>query len=222
MLKKGYLLFLLLFVTLIGGVALAQSPIKAKSKKNSKHPISLHSKVNRSKSKKIGKKKSSKHPKKYSQKHKKNYKRTVTKRSIDTVRRSTVQVIEINKEKSRLNDSIHLSILSNSLNSLMKEEGYFANTFSAQKKTASLQTLEGTAAIFKSLSGWQDKKFYILTNDIPIGTIVKITTADLKSIYAKVINALPEMSNSIQYRLSDAAVAILGITNKTFHISVSY
>jgi hypothetical protein len=94
--------------------------------------------------------------------------------------------------------------------------------FTNQKKSASFQTLEGTAAVFKSVSGWEDKKFYILTNQLPIGTIVRITTSDLKSICAKVINALPEVGNSIQYRLSDAAAAILGITNKTFQISVTY
>ena len=108
------------------------------------------------------------------------------------------------------------------INTTKVDEGYFATLFSDQKKSASFQTLDGTASVFKSISGWQDKKFYILTNEIPIGTIVKITTADFKTICAKVINALPDVSNSIQYRLSDAAAAILGITNKTFQITVTY
>ena len=55
-----------------------------------------------------------------------------------------------------------------------------------------------------------------------MGTIVRITTSDLKSICAKVINALPEVGNAIQYRLNDAAAAILGVTNKTFQVSVTY
>ena len=120
----------------------------------------------------------------------------------------------------RLSDSAHKSTIQ--LNNTELEEGYFASLFTNQKKSASFQTLEGTAAIFKSVSGWEDKKFYILTNQVPIGTIVRITTSDLKSICAKVINSLPEVGNSIQYRLSDAAAAILGITNKTFQISVTY
>jgi hypothetical protein len=33
---------------------------------------------------------------------------------------------------------------------------------------------------------------------------------------------LPDMGNSIQYRLNDAAAAILGMTTKTFKISVTY
>ncbi|MCX6203191.1 MAG: hypothetical protein NTY43_02730 [Bacteroidetes bacterium] len=131
-----------------------------------------------------------------------------------------LKLIAENKEKMRVSDSLHQSTIL--LNSKDIEEGYFASLFTNQKKAASFQTLEGTAAVFKSVSGWEDKKFYILTNQLPVGTIVRITTADLKSICAKVINALPEVGNSIQYRLSDAAAAILGITNKTFQISVTY
>ena len=146
-------------------------------------------------------------------------------KKVDTVRQNTLQVISFNKEKARVNDSIHNTLISHQgagANTTKVDEGYFATLFSDQKKSASFQTLDGTASVFKSISGWQDKKFYILTNEIPIGTIVKITTADFKTICAKVINALPDVSNSIQYRLSDAAAAILGITNKTFQITVTY
>jgi len=131
-----------------------------------------------------------------------------------------LKLIADNKEKMRLSDSLHKSTML--VNNTELEEGYFASLFTNQKKSASFQTLEGTAAVFKSVSGWEDKKFYILTNQLPIGTIVRITTADFKSICAKVISSLPDVSNSIQYRLSDAAAAILGITNKTFKISVTY
>ena len=146
-------------------------------------------------------------------------------KKVDTVRQNTLQVISLNKEKARVNDSIHNTLISHQgagANTTKVDEGYFATLFSDQKKSASFQTLDGTASVFKSISGWQDKKFYILTNEIPIGTIVKITTADFKTICAKVINALPDVSNSIQYRLSDAAAANLGITNKTFQITVTY
>ena len=131
-----------------------------------------------------------------------------------------IEMIAQNKEKIRVSDSVHNSYIKLEKNEI--EEGYFAGMFSKQKKIASFETLEGTASVFKSVSGWEDKKFYLLTNELPIGTIVRITTSDLKSICAKVISALPDVSNSIQYRLSDAAAAILGITNKTFKISVTY
>lgn len=136
------------------------------------------------------------------------------------VRTAQWEMIAQNKEQSRIKDSVqktNLVQVSTSAN-----EGYFASFFSSQKKAATFQTLNGTAAVFKSMSGWQDNKFYILTNELPVGTIVRITTSDFKSICAKVINALPEMGNAIQYRLNDAAAAILGVTNKTFQVSVTY
>lgn len=131
-----------------------------------------------------------------------------------------IEMIAQNKEKIRVSDSVHNSYIK--LDNKEIEEGYFASLFSSQKKVASFETLEGTASVFKSVSGWEDKKFYILTNQLPIGTIVRITTSDFKSICAKVISSLPDVSNTIQFRLSDAAAAILGITNKTFKISVTY
>jgi hypothetical protein len=136
------------------------------------------------------------------------------------VRTAQWEMIAQNKEQSRIKDSVqktNLVQVSTTVN-----EGYFASFFSSQKKAATFQTLNGTAAVFKSISGWKDNKFYILTNELPVGTIVRITTSDFKSICAKVINALPEVGSAIQYRLNDAAAAILGVTNKTFQVSVTY
>ena len=163
-----------------------------------------------SKSKKTTKKKSSKYSKS---------KRSVAK-VAPVVRTAQWQMIAQNKEQSRIKDSVQKTNLVQV--SAATNEGYFASLFSSQKKAATFQTLNGTAAVFKSMSGWQDNKFYILTNELPVGTIVRITTADFKSICAKVINALPEVGNAIQYRLNDAAAAILGVTNKTFQVSVTY
>jgi len=134
-------------------------------------------------------------------------------------RAAPLEMIAQNQEKKRASDSAHKLVF---VNTNKDEEGYFATLFSRQKKATSFQTVEGTAAVFKSVSGWEDKKFYILTNELPVGTLVRITTPDLKSICAKVISALPDVSANIKYRLNDAAAAILGITNKTFPISVTY
>jgi hypothetical protein len=186
-----------------------QTTQKASSKKK---PTSKSSK-----SKKGSKKKSSKYSKskKYSSKSKKPIAKVAP-----VVRTAQWQMIAQNKEQSRIKDSVQKTNLVHV--STTANEGYFASFFSNQKKAATFQTLNGTAAVFKSMSGWQDNKFYILTNELPVGTIVRITTSDFKSICAKVINALPEVGNAIQYRLNDAAAAILGVTNKTFQVSVTY
>jgi hypothetical protein len=170
-----------------------------------------------SKSKKGSKKKSSKYSK--SKKKSSRSKKSVAK-VAPVVRTAQWQMIAQNKEQSRIKDSVQKTNLVQV--STTANEGYFASFFSNQKKAATFQTLNGTAAVFKSMSGWQDNKFYILTNELPVGTIVRITTSDLKSICAKVINALPEVGSAIQYRLNDAAAAILGVTNKTFQVSVTY
>lgn len=147
------------------------------------------------------------------------YKKPIVK-IAPVVRTAQWAMIAQNKEQTRIKDSIQKTNMVQVKTT--ENEGYFASFFSNQKKAASFQTLNGTAAVFKSVSGWKDNKFYILTNELPVGTIVRITTSDFKSICAKVINALPEMGNAIQYRLNDAAAAILGVTNKTFQVSVTY
>jgi hypothetical protein len=187
----------------------AQTTKKVASKKK---PTSTSSK-----SKKGSQKKSSKYSK--SKKSSSKSKKSVAK-VTPVVRTAQWQMIAQNKEQSRIKDSVQKTNLVQV--STATNEGYFASLFSSQKKAATFQTLNGTAAVFKSMSGWQDNKFYILTNELPVGTIVRITTADFKSICAKVINALPEVGNAIQYRLNDAAAAILGVTNKTFQVSVTY
>jgi hypothetical protein len=192
----------------------AQSSAKSKAKSNTK------SKTSKKKTKKIVKGKS----KRSRRHHGKVSYNIVAEQSPDATGENQIrnprQMIALNNEKTRLTDSVHKVTITKSTNE--DKEGYFASFFASQKKAASFQTIEGTAAVFKSISGWDDKKFYVLTNLLPVGTIVRITTPDLKSICAKVINALPEVGNSVQYRLNDAAAAILGITNKTFPVSVTY
>jgi len=220
---------------LVLGIITQSTSFAAKQKKQTKKHTKKHatalSASNKKKSKNtVAYKKSSKKKKgsyyvKNSRKYKKSKRHKVVRMSAEELaadkakRAASKDMIAQNLEKKKQTDSAHKLVF---VNVNKEEEGYFATMFSKQKQAASFQTLEGTAAVFKSVSGWEDKKFYILTNDIPVGTLVRITTPDFKSICAKVISALPDMGNSIQYRLNDAAAAILGMTSKTFKISVTY
>jgi hypothetical protein len=217
---KQYILYLILAFGLFSqtdatsakGKTVTKNAQTIKNASNKKKPIGKSSK-----SKKGSKKKSSKYSK--SKRGSSKSKKSVAK-VAPVVRTAQWEMIAQNKEQSRIKDSVqktNLVQVSTTVN-----EGYFASFFSSQKKAATFQTLNGTAAVFKSISGWKDNKFYILTNELPVGTIVRITTSDFKSICAKVINALPEVGSAIQYRLNDAAAAILGVTNKTFQVSVTY
>lgn len=216
---KKFLLYLILAFGLFSQTDAIGAKSKAVAKKGQtvKKATQIKPTSKTSKSKKGTKKKSSKYSK--SKKKSSKSKKSVAK-VAPVVRTAQWQMIAQNKEQSRIKDSVQKTKLVQESTTL--NEGYFASFFSNQKKAATFQTLNGTAAVFKSMSGWKDNKFYILTNELPVGTIVRITTSDLKSICAKVINALPEVGNAIQYRLNDAAAAILGVTNKTFQVSVTY
>ncbi len=236
MVKKWILMLLCILGMLAQDTAFAaKKKTKSATHQKSKpaHKSSASKKVTNSKfSKKSNKKSNKKSTKKGSRKNRHNKKSGVhskksrkrhansNARYIENINRAApLEMIAQNQEKKRASDSAHKLVF---VNTNKDEEGYFASSFSRQKKATSFQTLEGTAAVFKSVSGWEDKKFYILTNELPVGTLVRITTPDLKSICAKVISALPEVSANVKYRLNDAAAAILGITNKTFPISVTY
>jgi hypothetical protein len=87
------------------------------------------------------------------------------------------------------------------------------------------KSVTGQAGIFKSMSGWQDGKYYALINNVSVGTIVKITDqATGKSVYAKVLGQLPDMRESagLTVRLSNAAAAELGEGEGRFNVGVSY
>ncbi len=98
-------------------------------------------------------------------------------------------------------------------------EGYFKSIYENGGKKAS-----GTAGIFKSRSGWDDGKYYALMNDMPIGTVVKVTNPSTsKTVYAKVLGQLPDMKEStgLTLRLSDAAAAVLGAGDTRFSVAVN-
>ena len=87
------------------------------------------------------------------------------------------------------------------------------------------KSVTGNAATFKSTSGWEDGKYYALMNNVPIGTIIKVTFSSTnKSIYAKVLGQLPDMRESagLTVRLSDAAASELGVSISKFYVDVKY
>jgi LysM repeat protein len=98
--------------------------------------------------------------------------------------------------------------------------GYFEKDFT---KLADIKSMTGTAMTFNSTSGWNDKKYYILVNGISSGSIVKVSTANGKSIYAKVLWSLDEKgTDGLSFRVSDAAAFALGITDPSFNLTVEY
>lgn len=103
------------------------------------------------------------------------------------------------------------------------EEGYFAQFFSSAGENKTEQYKSGTAATFKSTSGWADKKYYILIDSVAEGTIVRVSVGG-KAIYAKVLGAMPKMKDNegLLLRLSNAAASVLGIIDARFSAGILY
>ena len=105
--------------------------------------------------------------------------------------------------------------------------GYFKNNFYQQVKTSPLtkeQTL--TSSIFKTSSGWQDGKYYLLINGVEPGTIVKITNpGHNKIVFAKVLYAMDKIreNQGVDVRISDAAASTLAVSETDkFILKVNY
>jgi LysM repeat protein len=83
----------------------------------------------------------------------------------------------------------------------------------------------GTAAAFKSTSGWEDGRYYCLHNTAPAGTILKVTNkANEKVIYAKVLDVIPDLSQNkgLLLRISNAAADELGVDGDRFDVTVAF
>ncbi|MCM5528916.1 LysM peptidoglycan-binding domain-containing protein [Parasegetibacter sp. NRK P23] len=107
-----------------------------------------------------------------------------------------------------------------------KGSSYFQRAYEDEirsGRTVKTTTLSG--AIFKSTSGWQDGKFYILMNSAQPGTLVKITNiGSNKTIYAKVLGEVPDLrqNSGLSFRLSNAAAAELGVKEDSkFNVEIS-
>jgi LysM repeat protein len=130
------------------------------------------------------------------------------------------------KEEPKKNEPVFIAIKETPTDA-DSQEGFFKSHFYRQVKTFP-QTKEElvTAGIFNTVSGWHDKKYYLLMNGAEPGTIVKIVNpANNKTIYAKVLYGMEGIRQNQGYdiRISNAAAAALDIqeTDK-FIVKVSY
>lgn len=106
-------------------------------------------------------------------------------------------------------------------------QGYFRSAFDEQIKTrpvAAESTV--TAGIFKTTSGWEDAKFYILIDQVPPGMIVRVLNpSNRKTVYAKVLGEMAgiRQNTGYQIRISNAAAAALEIgETEKFILQVQY
>jgi LysM repeat protein len=103
-------------------------------------------------------------------------------------------------------------------------EGYYAAQFSAALPAQQLLEISGTGGLFKSITGWGDKRYYVLMNEVVPGRIVRITVDQVKYICARVLGPIPDNkpNKGLLVRLSNAAAAALGVSEMMFTATVNY
>ena len=109
--------------------------------------------------------------------------------------------------------------------SLPAGTGFFTGLFAEQARSGQQVSASGPGASFKSTSGWNDGKYYVLMNGVEPGTVVKITNeAGDSAIYAKVLGDLPPIreNEGLQARLSNAAMSKLGLPEGTHSLNFQW
>lgn len=101
----------------------------------------------------------------------------------------------------------------------------FKTVYELQIKNSETATAEGNAGVFKSTSGWSDKKYYCLYNEATAGTILKITNpVNKKFIFAKVLDLMPDIKKNegLLLVISNAAADELGAGEINFSCLINY
>ena len=142
---------------------------------------------------------------------------TSTSKPVEDPKKETAAVVPIAKTEppvATVSDEIKPTAIAS------HEGGFFKKQYYSSGKSTT-----GNAGVFKSTSGWNDGKYYALMNNVPIGTIVRISFSSTnKAVFAKVLGQLPEMKEStgLTVRLSDAAASELGVEMSKFFVDVKY
>lgn len=105
--------------------------------------------------------------------------------------------------------------------------GYFKSSFEQQvKKKPASKNSTVTSGVFKTTSGWQDAKYYLLIDNVTPGTIVRIINpGNNKAVFAKVLGEMNgiRQNEGLDIRISNAAASALQISDDSkFIVNVSY
>ncbi len=101
----------------------------------------------------------------------------------------------------------------------------FKVLYEQQEKNAEPVEVTGNAGVFKSTSGWTDRKYYCLYNSASSGTVIKITNpANGKFVFAKVLDLIPDINQNegLLLVISNAAADALGATEGNFNCALKY
>lgn len=107
-----------------------------------------------------------------------------------------------------------------------EEAGHFKYAYEEQMLVVGALKETVKAGVFKTTSGWKDRKYYLLTNAAAPGTYVQLyAPGTQKTVYAKVLGEMSGIRQNEGYdiRISNAAAAILGVGElNLFELEMSY
>lgn len=105
-------------------------------------------------------------------------------------------------------------------------KGYFKNLYAKQTNENSATQKTVTSGIFKASNGWGDGKYYILIDDVAVGTIIKVSNPENGAIiYAKVLGQMKgiKQNEGLDIRISDSAAMELKISDtEKFIVTITY
>jgi hypothetical protein len=141
------------------------------------------------------------------------------------IKESTPKEI-VKKDVTEKSTKIDLQQSSNPTSTGSLGAGFFSTLYNQQATGGAEQHLEAFIyGTFKSTSGWDDQKYYVLLNDVTPGTAVKISAKGTdKIVYAKVLGAVPpgKESEGLSMRMSSATAVALGITNTNAQLTLDW
>jgi murein DD-endopeptidase MepM/ murein hydrolase activator NlpD len=103
--------------------------------------------------------------------------------------------------------------------------GVFKTLYQNQIKNGDVDDETGMAGVFKSTSGFTDKKYYCLHNKAATGSVIKITNpTNGKFVYAKVLDLMPDIKQNegMLIIISNAAAEELGAAENNFTCILNY
>jgi hypothetical protein len=143
--------------------------------------------------------------------------------AINKPEQKKVETIQQKDEPKKDNDVVQAKEEVKTKNT---SQGYFKTSFDQQVKqqpASKEQTV--TSGIFKTASGWNDAKYYLLMNGADPGTIVRITNpGNNKTIYAKLLGEMSDkQGQGVNIRISNAAASALDISETDkFIVKLNY
>lgn len=131
---------------------------------------------------------------------------------VEVEKKTAPTVVEVKKEAT----------VANQLQA--PDEGFFTSLYVKSDSTSTQKSVSGEASTFKTISGWTDRKYYILINDIAPGTIVRITASNNKSICARVLGSLPvtKGAENLLLRMSNSAASVLDMKDAQFTVTLTF